>query len=215
MIKEIIIGTVSLLIPSLIAASYWLVKVYIPKKIEAQVNHQYNLKLEEFKSRLAITAAERQLRFSHVYEKSADVIQTYYKKMTDTRTALFLVLSDSYNQNSLLSGARNQKSLQEAAKDAEQALEEFLMFDINNSLYFPPVCEQMIMEMRSLFAILMDAIEMKLKMEGDPPSDVKVWKQQMQATIKAHEEKFKNVHHQLKSEFQKLIGVVIVTESVK
>lgn len=134
MATQILIGTFGLLVPSIIAASYWLLKIYIPKKIEAQVTHQYNLKLEEFKSQLAITANERSLRFSHVYAKTAEVMQAFFTKINDAQVqaaSLLRAMDGAEAEYAHWHPIVNSKMLEASA------------YAMNNNVYFPPECDRL------------------------------------------------------------------------
>ncbi|UGX97138.1 hypothetical protein G6321_00019200 [Bradyrhizobium barranii subsp. barranii] len=56
----------------------WLSKAWISEKIKGQIKHEYDIEIERIKSVLNIAAAERQLLFSRLYEKRADVIAQVY-----------------------------------------------------------------------------------------------------------------------------------------
>src|SRR5580692_6472883 len=86
---------VALIVARVVGLVRYLFKIYIPKKIELAVQHRYDTKLAifehgltmkatQFQNDLTTRAAERNLRFSHIYSKTAEVLLDYYKKMTDS-----------------------------------------------------------------------------------------------------------------------------------
>jgi hypothetical protein len=79
----------------------WLWKTWISEKIRGQIQHEYSMQLEMLKnklkaeadveieklrSQLSIAAAERQVRFTRLHEKRADVVAEVYAAL---RAALF------------------------------------------------------------------------------------------------------------------------------
>jgi hypothetical protein len=83
----------------------WLTKTWISERLKSAIKNEYDQKLEthkaqlkahadididieQLKSRLAIIASERQITFTTLHEKRADVIATTYSMLTEVFTKL-------------------------------------------------------------------------------------------------------------------------------
>jgi hypothetical protein len=87
------------IITALFCALIWAGKIWLGKHIEHAVKHEYDERLEErkaelqqaterYKSDLANSAHERQLRFSHLHERAAKIVAETYHRLWAVMTAL-------------------------------------------------------------------------------------------------------------------------------
>jgi hypothetical protein len=86
-------------ITAVVGAVIWFGKQFVSRHIEHAVKLEYDQRLEEhksdlqksaeqFKSELAILGHERQLRFSHLHEKAAEIASETYHNLWAVMTAL-------------------------------------------------------------------------------------------------------------------------------
>src|SRR5438445_4105394 len=108
----------------LVAVGVWFLKLCLRKWIEREVNHQYDVKLEDFKAKLAIVATERQLRFSHVYSETVKVIHKFYQMLIECDRQAHAFMNEEEDED-------------QAWEIVEKSEEELADFWIMNHLYFP------------------------------------------------------------------------------
>jgi hypothetical protein len=113
----------------------WLTKAWISERLKSAIKNEYDQKLEthkaqlkahadidieQLKSRLAIIAAERQITFSTLHEKRADVIATTYYMLTE----VFAKLND-YIKPYEMTGDPPKEKRRELATIAINTLREY------------------------------------------------------------------------------------------
>jgi hypothetical protein len=194
MAKDILLYTLSAIFPLIIGGGVWLVKIYLPKRIEAQVKHQYDLKLEEFKA----LAAEKTMRSSRVYEQIAVTIQEFYNKLYQYHAALLKILDDKHTQ----------PTLEEAVADFRRQGIEFFAYYSFHGVYFPPHCEPLVNEVIRLLNTFDYVLNLKLKARDASPQIAARFKQEITTVMIDFGKKFGDANRRLRPEFQKFLGII-------
>ena len=124
---------------ALSAALVFLLRNWISERIKTSIQHEYDQKLEthkaqlkseseiaieKFKSELQVAAAERNFRFSHVFQRTADVIAEIYRILIELRGAV-----ESYT---------DAVEVRSAPGDLEVESEKFNKYAQEFSNYFNP-----------------------------------------------------------------------------
>jgi hypothetical protein len=120
----------------------WLWKTWISEKIKGQIKHEYDsqieilkarlksegdVEIEKLKSQLSIAAAQRQVQFSHLHEKRAEVIAEIYASLREAVIAV-----SEYTKAFEPAGG---SSLDERRKTAAEAANKFAMIYMTNQIY--------------------------------------------------------------------------------
>jgi hypothetical protein len=149
---------------------------------------------------LQIASAERQFRYSKVFDQTADVIVTTYKKLVDMNYA-----NEAY---ALFFAGADQSRKEELAKDLSEKWVEFLKFWEHNKIYIPkPTPENVTQFGRALseyyakYSTLM-AME-KAKLHHTQPSLVEKYSQETEELRK----KLPIMLTELEDEFQRILGL--------
>ena len=110
------------------ATLIWLSKNYLSERIKGEIKHEYDseieilkarlksdadVEVEKLKSQLAITAAERQVRFSRLHEKRGEVIAEVYAALTS-----FVITLADYTKAFEPTGGPSREDRRKAAVEA-------------------------------------------------------------------------------------------------
>ena len=121
----------------------FLLRDWISERIKASIQHEYEQKLEthkaqlksqsetelvRLKAQLEIAAAERNVQYSRVFEKTADIIAETYGKLLALKDA-----ADDYTQLMEPSGGSRQK----LAEAYRQKAQDFLQYYLPKKIYLP------------------------------------------------------------------------------
>lgn len=126
------------------AALVFLARNWISERIKNAIKHEYDEKLEthkaklkiesdkeieQLKTRLQIAAAERSIRLTRVFEKTAETVATIYAKLQALKTA-----TENYTQ--LLEPSDDPQRL-ELGKLVREKLADFREFYVPRQIYIP------------------------------------------------------------------------------
>jgi hypothetical protein len=105
---------------------------------KAQLKGQADLEIEKLRSQLAITAAERQVRFSRLHEKRAEVIAELYKLLAATHAAVESFVADDVPFNIV-----DLPPWKDRAESAEQAISAMRNYFVPHAIFVPkPVSDR-------------------------------------------------------------------------
>jgi hypothetical protein len=105
----------------------------------AKLNRDTELELAEFKHKLELAATERNFRFSHTFEKTAEVIVGVYQRLLELQRA-----ADTYTQ--LMEPSDDPNRAAELRTFKEKA-NEFSNYYFPNKIYIPPETDKKIREL--------------------------------------------------------------------
>src|SRR6266446_301976 len=129
---------------ALAGALIFLSKDWISQRIKSSIQHEYDQKLEthkaqlksqseieivRLKSELEVIAAEKNFRFSHVFDKTAGVIVSMYQKLVELR--------DFVDTNIMFFEGMDDEKKKELANISSAKWIEFETFFKQNKIYIP------------------------------------------------------------------------------
>ncbi len=194
------------------AALLWLTKNWISERLKNAIKHEYDEKLEthkaqlksqsdvsieRLKSQLQVTAAERNVRYSKIFERTAETVAETYKRLLAFQDAVA-----SYTHPMTWEG---EPSKAEKRKVAGNKYREFLDYYRPNCLFLPKETERRIDEfhpkLHSMALEFMWGVE-----EGGDRSDP-----EKNTWMKAHDFMSKEVPpllNLLKDDLRKILGTL-------
>jgi hypothetical protein len=137
----------------LTAALLWLTKNWISERLKNAIKHEYDEKLEthkaqlksqsdisieRLKSQLQVTAAERNFRYSKIFERTAETVAETYKRL--------LVFHDAVASYTSPMEWQGEPTKAEKRKTAGDRYKEFLDYYRPNCLFLPKETERRIDE---------------------------------------------------------------------
>jgi hypothetical protein len=135
------------------AALLWLTKNWISERLKNAIKHEYDEKLEthkaqlksqsdvsieRLKSQLQVTAAERNVRYSKIFERTAETVAETYKRL--------LAFHDAVAAYTSIIEYQGDPSKAERRKTAGEKYKEFLDYYRPNCLFLPKETENRIDE---------------------------------------------------------------------
>ncbi|PWT83403.1 MAG: hypothetical protein C5B44_00675 [Acidobacteria bacterium] len=211
------------------SAIIWLSKEWVSERIKGSIQHEYNEKLESYKgqlneklethkaqlqsaaniqierlkSELQVMAAERNVRYSRIYDKIADAVIELHKKMLTMSNAAHAYCHpeglDFFASARASAGQSvDQPDRQQLEKNATQAVWDLFDYFWHNHIYFPQDTSDEIS--RTIGEI---ALELAYVKPGAPkhPDEIPL------------PEKFFGLMRKLESDFRNLIGIVSNTQA--
>ena len=201
----------------------WLSKTWLSERLKNAIQHEYNAKLETlrvqlkcqsekeleqfkaqlkvesdrdtegFKARLQIPAAERQIRYSHVFELTAEVLANLYANLIDLNAAVLEFNSPSINN-------ADRPRLQQVA---QQRGDELRAYYIPRQIYIPKNTQQSI----SKYLNLLYGFAHKSSLLRLMPSTAVNWESRCQEVTSIQDQQLPALLSLLQDDFQHLLGL--------
>jgi hypothetical protein len=93
------------------------------------LKRDYDVQVEQLRAQLQIDAAERNLRFSRVFARTAETIVTTYQKIVE--------LKDAVTSSTMLFEGLDETQKKELAKHVNERWKEFESYYKQNKIYIP------------------------------------------------------------------------------
>lgn len=196
---------------ALTGALAFLGRNWISERLKASIQHEYDQKLEthkaqlksqteaeiiRLKAQLEIAAAERNVRYSKVFEHTAEVIATTYAKLLALKDA-----ADDYTQPL----APSDPNREEAAKRYQQKAAEFLHYFLPNKIYIPRETSERIRVLSNTLTRAALQFSMAMADAHSQSRDPETYGKLFNAFFKSSEE-VPQLLELLEDEFRKLLG---------
>lgn len=198
----------------------WLYRDWISERIKGSIQHEYNQKLEthkaqlrsqseielaRLKAQLEIAAGERNVQYSRVFEKTAEIIAETYGKLLALKDA-----ADDYTQ--LMDPS--DPSRQELREAYRQKTQDFLKYFLPKKIYLPKETAEKIRVFSNTVHSATMQFSMAIAVGRGQTRDPETYGKLFDKFFKSSEEVPKLLA-MLEDDFQKLLGFGIEEKTAK
>lgn len=185
-------------------------KTFISEGIKAAIQHEYAQKLEalkvqlqcesekeieRLKAQLQVTAAERNVRYSRVFERAAEALEGIFSRTVELQGAIF-----EYTGPALVTADRDETKLKEIAG---QKLDEFMAYYRPRVIYLPRETDKKIQEyIKALQGFLMRFAMLKMM----PPTNPS-WEKHSKEVVATQTEELPKLYTIMAESLHKVIGL--------
>lgn len=165
------------------------------EKYRYELKHEADIGIEQLKSRLQITAQERQIVFSKLHERRALIIAECYALLDDAYSAAY-----RFGGHMVFGGLRTQKPVAEEAYN--KCLELSLYFRKHKIFFSGELCSVM-----NEFVELIAEITLEFHYAADDPKENKEFREKFESMLPKLMDRVPELKNLMEKDFRNLLGV--------
>jgi hypothetical protein len=178
----------------LAAALIFLTKSWISERIKNAIKHEYDEKLETHKAQLKLVEAERRIRLTRVFEKTAETIATTYAKLW----AFHKAVEDCTQSGDHSDFAHSQ----ELKMSIQSKHEDVCQYFLPRKIYFPKETARKIIDFLNAGQSASGEFAMMLISKGNLEATEKIYKR-----FTEDSKEFSELLTLLEEDFQRILGM--------
>lgn len=176
------------------AALIFLAKSWMLERLKNAIKHEYDEKLETHKAQLKLLEAERSIRLTRVFEKTAETIATTYAKLW----AFHKAVEDCTQRGDHSDFAQNQ----ELERNIQSKYADVLQYFLPHKIYFPKDTAKRIIYFLNTGQSASGAFRVILASKGNPDVTEKNYQR-----FDEYNKEFSELLTLLEEDFQKILDI--------